>query len=182
MRIRKRRNNPSTTGFVVPRESCSTRHRSVKCIIAGQLNSRPHAASSATRLGRQVKVDVTLLKLESDQQWHLVTHIQDNVTGEWRGFGKVLQVFQGKGKRDGLLEDDMNTVVIICVGGGFGLRASGSRSVSKRWRCTLPYPDSPSWSSSYRLPFRWPFASCSRPCPPPPPLPPPVLPQIRLPL
>ena len=82
-------------------------------------------ASSTTYLGCQVKVDMTLLKLESDQQWHLVTHVQDDVASEWRGFGKILQVFQGKGERDGLLEDDVNAVVFLCFGGGFGLTSTG---------------------------------------------------------
>jgi hypothetical protein len=152
----------------------------LKCIIIGQLNTRPFVASSATHLGRQVKVDMTLLKLESDQQWHLIAHVQDDVASKWRGFGKVLQVFQGKRERDGLLEDDVNAVVFLCVSGGFGLASIGSMISLGRGDAPSTFPDSPSWSSSCRLPFRWPFASCLQPGPHPPPLPPLVPPRIQL--
>lgn len=75
----------------------------------------------ATHLGSQVKVDVSLLKLEGDQQWHLVAHVQDDVTRERGRLGKVLEVFEGKGQGHGLLEDDADAVLFLALG-HLGLR------------------------------------------------------------
>ena len=99
---------------------CTTRHRSVRKLIEYEGSAcdrrRLRFDPGGTHLGSQVKVDVTLLKLESDQQWHLVAHVQDDVTRERGGFGKVLKVLQGKGERDGLLEDDADAIVFVSVG------------------------------------------------------------------